>query len=172
MRLRLPRTLPNIGRMPFAQSRPAFPAGNVLFAYRGLDEISPNFARPSLIEIEERAARVQDSIYGVGVGSLTLVHRGIRTESWYRNDNRTQQHYFHWPSYQRRFAIGPRLGWGDLAGLLIWARSSLPRSLGIVPAILRQLNPLLKTGSLAYCRTLRCFMPWYQLRKVTRPEKQ
>jgi glycosyltransferase involved in cell wall biosynthesis len=88
----------------------------LLHAYRGLDELLPTPMRPSLVETEERGRRVRNSLWEVAQSTLTQIHRGVRNAYWYRNDNRNQQHYFLWPSVQRRFSLGKPLGWGDLAG--------------------------------------------------------
>ncbi len=56
----------------------------------------------------------------IAQASVTQAQRGLRNAYWYRNDNRNQQHYFHWPSFQRRVRLEKPLGWGELAGARNW----------------------------------------------------
>lgn len=94
----------------------ALPAGMVLEGYRVIDDIDLDPGPPGLWRLEHDMNTAKGAARLVMEGAELLRRRGHDVPFWYRNDNRSQQHYFPWPSMQRLFDPGPPLEIADVAG--------------------------------------------------------
>lgn len=88
----------------------------VLDGYKIVDQVDTAWVNPSSSNLEDDLNHVKQALVLVARGSQLLQSRGHNIPFWYRNDNRSQQHYFPWPSFQRQFSAPEPLTWAEVAG--------------------------------------------------------